>query len=127
VAPELIVHHTNPSVATLPLASAAERQYRCTDKRSSVDRDEAQNVLTVALSEYRRRSYEDLRDAVGTIETHEVRGPSGVEYQIEVDISWDSPGKQGTIRVAALIDDGHILSGLRPVCIDFLVSPVDAA
>jgi hypothetical protein len=91
-----------------------------------VNRDEARSVLTAALLEYRRRSYENLRDAVGTIETHEVRGPSGVEYQIEVDIRWDSPSQQGAIRVGALIDDGHLLSGLRPVCIDFLVYPVEA-
>ena len=51
----------------------------------------------------------------------EVRGPSGVEYQIEVDILWDDePGR--ALRVAGSIDDGG-WRAFSPLCDDFLLEP----
>jgi hypothetical protein len=84
-------------------------------------RAEAKWVLLRKLVEYRRYSYEKLRIMVGTSQYFEIRGPSGTEYQIEVDVVWDDQ-PEGAIRVLAAVDDGR-WRAFCPVAFDFLSQP----
>lgn len=65
---------------------------------------EAKALLLQETSKYRARSYTDLKALLGHQETYEVRGPSGVVYQLEIDVFWDDQ-PDGAIRVLAAIDD----------------------
>ena len=65
-----------------------------------MNREEAKRLLQDHLQTYRRRPYQDLMRLIGEIRVAEVRGPSGANYQIEVEIHWDQhPG--GSIHVLA--------------------------
>ena len=69
-------------------------------------------------------SYADLAVRVGEEEFPSVSGPSGTEYQIEIQIRWDhKPG--GDIRVMGTITDGTLRGSFRPVCEDLLVTADD--
>ena len=84
---------------------------------------EARAVLARELAPYRARSYADLAGIVGTISVIEARGPSGVEYQIEIEVMWDSPRQKVDILVIGGIDDGRFFSALRPLCDSFIRAP----
>jgi hypothetical protein len=60
---------------------------------------------------------------MGDVHVAEVYGPSGAEYQIEVEVVWDSPRERADIRVMGAIDDGRLPSSMTPVTRDFIVSP----
>ena len=49
-------------------------------------------------------------------------GPSGTEYQIEIQIRWDHK-PHGAVRVMGTIDDGTFRGAFRPVCEDLIVTP----
>jgi hypothetical protein len=49
-----------------------------------MDKKEAQLKLGEVLRTYRAREYSDLRDLIGLPNTFEVKGVSGVRYQLEV-------------------------------------------
>lgn len=86
-----------------------------------MDKQEAEELLRTKLAEYRSLSYADIVDKLGDIDCMEITGPSGAEYQIEIQFMWD--GKQeGDVRVAAGIDDGG-LSAFTPLFEDFIVTP----
>jgi hypothetical protein len=53
----------------------------------------------------------------------EAPGPSGAEYQIEVDVMWDSPKERVKVRVFGGIDDGRFWTALSPLCESFIVAP----
>ena len=86
-----------------------------------MDTTEAGNVLRAKLAEYRKLSYEELTAKIGEIECFEIVGPSGTEYQIEVQFFWDDK-TNSTIRVGGGIDDGG-LRAFMPLCDDFLMDP----
>jgi hypothetical protein len=88
-----------------------------------MDETEARELLLRELGSYRSRSYGELAKLVGTNTDIEVRGPSGVDYGIEIDVFWDSPGEPGNIRVMGSIDDGRFPAWFRPLCEDFILSP----
>ena len=88
-----------------------------------MDRSEAQSVLTSHLASYRQRSHADLVTLIGDEHVAQVSGPSGVEYQIEVEVLWDPPGEATNVMVIASIDDGRFLSALRPCSASFIMSP----
>jgi hypothetical protein len=89
-----------------------------------MDRDEALSLLDAHLDQYRKLSYAELSAMIGHEEFPEVVGPSGTEYQIEIQICWDhKPG--GDVRVMGTIDDGTFRGAFRPVCSDLLVKPDD--
>jgi hypothetical protein len=70
-----------------------------------MDKDEAKELLTKKLAEYRCLSHADLIAKIGDNDCLDVTGPTGVEYQIDVQFVWDSePG--GDVRVMGGIDDG---------------------
>jgi hypothetical protein len=87
-----------------------------------MDKKEALAVLERKLAEYRKLSYDDLAARIGDDEQCEVTGPSGTEYQIEVQFLWDGP-PDGDIRVFGGIDDGKLLTAFRPVCSSIIMTP----
>ena len=67
-------------------------------------------------------AYDVFVDRIGEQQTAIASGESGAEYQIEVEVFWDSePG--GLLRVLGSIDDGSLRAAFRPVCEDFLMGP----
>jgi len=88
-----------------------------------MDRGEARAVLTIYLGSFRERSYGDLLSLIGAVQVAQVRGPSGADYQIEVDVSWDSPREKTNVRVWGTIDGGRLPGALVPVSESFIVAP----
>src|SRR5688572_10402491 len=87
-----------------------------------MDKEEARQLLRDHLQIYRSRSYQDLVRLIGETQVAEVRGASGTDYQIEVEVQWDErPG--GYIRVLGAIDDGGFRPAFLPVCDDFILAP----
>jgi hypothetical protein len=89
-----------------------------------MDREEALGLLDAKLDEYRRMSYAELSAKIGHDEFPEVIGPSGTEYQIEIQICWDHK-PDGDVRVMGTIDDGTLRGAFRPVCSDLIVRTDD--
>jgi hypothetical protein len=87
-----------------------------------MDQAEARDLLLEELARYRRLSYEELAKLVGANAVSEVRGRSGADYTIEVDVVWDSDSL-GKIRVMGGIDDGRLPGAFFPLSEDFLLSP----
>ena len=87
-----------------------------------MDREEARSLLSEELGEYRKLSYTELLAHIGKDEYLEVHGPSGCQYQIEIQFMWDHK-KDGDVRVSAGIDDGSLRGAFRPECEDFIVGP----
>ena len=86
-----------------------------------MDKAEAQSILHEELVAFRKLPYRRLKELIAAPQTKAVRGPSGAEYQLEIQVVLDNqPG--GVLRVLASIDDGT-WSALRPQCDDFLVAP----
>jgi hypothetical protein len=87
-----------------------------------MNKDEARGVLAAHLEQYRRRTYGDLSRTLGNQGCDEVIGPSGAEYQVEVDILWDNkPG--GLLRILGSIDDGRLPGAMFPLTAGFLLRP----
>lgn len=70
-----------------------------------MNKQEAQSLLRACLARYREYSYAELKTRLGEIETCQVVGESGVQYQVEVQVFWDDKLQQN-IRVMGAIDDG---------------------
>ena len=88
----------------------------------NMDKEEARSVLREHLRTHQTRSYADLATNIGNAGCVEVTGPSGLKYQIEVDVLWDhKPG--GNIRVMAGIDDGTFRAALSPLTDGFIRAP----
>jgi hypothetical protein len=87
-----------------------------------MNREEALSILNSKLDQYRQMSYAELSAMVGGEECQEAVGPSGVEYQIEIQVMWDHR-PNGDIRVLGAIDDGG-LRAFVPLSSDLLVKPV---
>jgi hypothetical protein len=87
-----------------------------------MDKTEARAVLTRYFADWRKRSYQELITSLGNQGCDVVIGPSGTEYQIEVDVMWD--GKAGSdVLVLGSIDDGHFLAALSPLSDSFIKAP----
>jgi len=87
-----------------------------------MDKQEALAVLERQLTEYRKLSYAELAARIGDDKQCEVTGPSGAEYQIEIQFLWDGQ-PNGNIMVSAGIDDGTFRAAFRPVCSSFIMTP----
>ena len=71
-----------------------------------MDSAEALDLLEAALGRLRPLPYEDLARRVDAEpEVSEARGPSGVVYQIELQVTWDGR-PSGNILVMGSVDDG---------------------
>jgi hypothetical protein len=88
-----------------------------------MDRGEAQGILAKHLGSYRLRAYADLVGLIGNVQVIEVSGPSGAEYQIEIDVMWDSSIEKTNLLVSGSIDDGRLPGALVPVSDSFIVAP----
>ena len=53
----------------------------------TMNREEALSLLNAKLDKYRRMSYAELSAKIGHEEFPEVVGPSGTEYQIEIQVT----------------------------------------
>ena len=91
---------------------------------TAMNKDEATQIVRQELAKYRTRPYVELSRLVGTrLPTRVIKGPSGAEYQVAIQIRWDGKA-DGDIRVVGSIDD----AGWRafvPLSEDFITSPND--
>jgi hypothetical protein len=88
-----------------------------------MDKSEARAILATHLASFRARSYGDLMELMGDVQVAEVRGASGAEYQLEVQVMWDSRSEKVNIRVMGAIDDERLPAALAPLCGSFIVAP----
>lgn len=89
-----------------------------------MDKKEAQELLDQQITIYRDKDFNLLTKLIRSPDIYVVHGPSGVEYQIEVQAFWDHPKKPGeNLRVILSIDDGGFLSSLKPMSSDFIMAP----
>ena len=89
-----------------------------------MDKKEAQELLDQQITIYRDKDYILLTKLIRSPDIYVVRGPSGVEYQIEVQAFWDHPKRPNNdLRVIISIDDGGFFSALVPLTGDFILSP----
>ena len=66
-----------------------------------MNKDEAKSLLSQELSRYRELPYAELFSLIDHIETLERAGPSGVTYQIEMQVFVDDISRQ-TLRVLGI-------------------------
>jgi hypothetical protein len=87
-----------------------------------VNRAEAKSIADGVCAEWEARRYADVVPLVGKLEVVERTGPSGVAYQLEINVMWDDrPG--GAIRVLVTADDGSFRGSFRPEAADCLIEP----
>ena len=83
---------------------------------------EAKSLLADDLHTLAGRSFSDLVAMIGDDQVKSVSGESGVNYQIELSVYWDSaPGEN--LRIMGAIDDGGLRAFL-PLT-DFLIMKPD--
>ena len=89
-----------------------------------MDKTEALKILHSELIKLRRKSYDEMTAVIGKTMIYESIGPTGIQYQIDVQVFWDDPRQpEGNLRVLASIDDGGFISFLKPLTMDFIMSP----
>lgn len=88
-----------------------------------MDKTEARAVLVEQLAAWRKRAYAELASMVGSHSVIAARGASGAEYQIEIEVLWDSPRERVNVLVSGGVDDGRGLASLFPLCESFIVAP----
>lgn len=82
---------------------------------------EARAILAEHLTTWRARSWTELRAILDDeAQVCEIDGPSGVRYQIEVNVFWDDEAK-GDLRVFGSIDDGGWRAFI-PLCDGFIMA-----
>ena len=88
-----------------------------------MNQEEAKEILANRVRQLKKLPYSEFRAWVieKKIETPVANGPSGTEYQIEIQAMWDSK-RRGDIRVFVSVDDGGLVSSLMPLCDSFVVS-----
>jgi len=88
-----------------------------------MDNAEARTLLKAELEKLRAKSYGELVTLVGVQGTTEVKGPSGITYQLEVQAFWDDPKRPNQVlRIMGNIDDGGIRAYF-PMSDSFLMAP----
>ncbi len=89
-----------------------------------MDKPEALKILQSEFIKLRTKSFAELTAMLGQTMVYKVPGPSGVDYQVDVQVFWDNPRQPGgNIRVLVAIDDGGFISSLNPLSMDFIMSP----
>jgi hypothetical protein len=87
-----------------------------------MDIEEAKQILSNKLSEYRKLGYKQLQSKIDQrSDRFEVAGSSRVIYQIVIRVVWDDKQDQ-EVRVLGSIDDGEWRSNF-PLGDDFIVAP----
>ena len=70
-----------------------------------MDKQIAYELIDIELQAWRRLPYSELLALIGSNENKEVVGDDGCEYQLEIDVRWDSK-RGGDIRVIVAADYG---------------------
>ena len=86
-----------------------------------MDKAEAQSLLSQELTRYRGLPYAELFSLIDHSETVERTAPSGVNYQIEMQVFVDEVSLQ-TLLVMGSIDDGG-WRAFSPLSDSFILSP----
>lgn len=88
-----------------------------------MNREEAKRVAQQYLAQFRDVPYDGLRHLMARCPLAcDAVGPSGIRYQLELQIQWnDQPN--GDLRVVALADDLSLPSSVRPEAVDFIRAP----
>jgi hypothetical protein len=86
-----------------------------------MNKTEAKSLLSQELSRYRELPYAELFSLIDHSETFERAAPSGLTYQIEMQVFVDDISRQ-TLRVVGSIDDGG-WRAFAPLCDDFILAP----
>jgi hypothetical protein len=87
-----------------------------------MDKREAQKLLDLFVAALQSWSYQDWQGLIGETTVVERKGPSGVTYQIEWYVFWDSK-LGGDIRVMVSVDDGSLARFIVPLTTSLLISP----
>ena len=87
-----------------------------------MNESEAKMLLDKELLPYRNRPYAELAQQIGSLSAYQKTAPSGVEYNIEIEVVWDSPKARRDIRVSGVVDDGHWPDSWLPLSVEFIVS-----
>ena len=87
-----------------------------------MNRAEAKAIAKAVCAEWQARRYADVVPLVGELEVLERIGPSGVAYQVEINIVWDDRAN-GPIRVLVGVDDGRLPAAFRPEAADCIIEP----
>jgi len=88
-----------------------------------MNKKEAKTILIQELEVLRAKDYKELSTLIGSPLNFEIQSPSGIDYWIEIQAFWDTPGDDnGNLRVIASIDDGRFLSSFMPLSADFIKS-----
>ena len=66
---------------------------------------EAQSILSRELRAFATRAYDELVRSISRPEVKNISTESGVSYQIELNVFWDSEPKKD-LRIIGSIDDG---------------------
>ena len=88
-----------------------------------MDEAEAKGILAQQIERLRSMSYAGLQRFVKDEEHLEVKGESGVVYQVEVQALWDDGRPGGNLRVMVSIDDGRGWRAFKPLTSGFIVAP----
>lgn len=86
-----------------------------------MNKNEARSVMIEELKPYRSKPYAELKLLVSKVDARMVSGPSGKQYQIEIEPFWDgAPNQDIRVRIAL---SGNWWTNFFPLCEDFIMSP----
>ena len=88
-----------------------------------MDEVEAKEILAQHIERCRGMSHADLQRFIKDEEHLEVKGESGVMYQVEVQTLWDDRQQGGNLRVMVSIDDGRGWRAIKPLTNGFIIAP----
>lgn len=86
-----------------------------------MDRAEAKLILATELAEFAARPYDKVMASLKHTDVKNVVGDSGTNYQIEINVFWDSK-PDGNLRIMASVDDGG-WHAFIPVTDSFIMKP----
>lgn len=82
---------------------------------------EAKSILERELSRYRGLSYSELLSLADQDETFERDSPSGVTYQVEVQVFFDDRAKRNLLVMGSIDDGGW--RAFAPLSDSFIMAP----
>ncbi len=70
-----------------------------------MNKAEAKSILSMELRVFAARPYDKLVELISRTEVKSISTESGVDYQIELNVFWDSEPEKN-LRIMGSIDDG---------------------
>jgi hypothetical protein len=86
-----------------------------------MNKTEAKLLVARELKAFAARSYSELSAMIGQTEVKRLVGDSGKEYQIELEVFWDSTQHEN-LHIMGSIDDGGWRAFL-PICDSLIMKP----